>query len=525
MTAQFPISQFPFPVDLRSIEEYKRIRGSQKSILDGAKIHFERIRIESTEIQKLLAGRSEFDEIREIYRTGSAKYNIESLRSRLRRIEYEKRVIEQFISRYHGAEECDAYFLREMEIVELNVSIIDAAGRLAESAFPSQYSVSQDEVDESDQALIQRWAQGETERPRLESARVAEKAAMKYLVRLGFSVEDVSVTQLDQSSSRWKDYDLLVNGVPVDVKNVRRIGDSERFMEHYVPRFKLERERGVEVRVLGVVSQRHPQNYSCTMLGWMSKSKFRLICDWINRRFGSEFKVASFSERKYVPGWMFEYPSAHYASKRPLRDCGDLFVSRAMALDVELTRLPKWLAPFSSEDNESIFVRCDEDRVVLRDLRAIKAELGYTRAALYLYTMGLTVTTMLHKKPADSVLRSVEAYIAHDGKLSMLEDPHRSIEYLISALRQVSAALRDCTVEEFHMSHPLILRARFAKGGWRTVMAYCGGYLEQERGRSACGRYPLLYGVERSCEECGKLICERCDFCDPSCSRIKMNSN
>ena len=67
------------------------------------------------------------------------------------------------------------------------------------------------------------------------SARSAEKAAIEFYQAYGFEVEDVSIQQVTNSECPdWKDYDLNVDGDPVDVKNSRRSQHSPNsYTEHW----------------------------------------------------------------------------------------------------------------------------------------------------------------------------------------------------------------------------------------------------------------------------------------------------
>ena len=85
---------------------------------------------------------------------------------------------------------------------------------------------------------------------RVLSARAAEKSVMEFYQRYGHHVEDVSIHQFTSESPDWKEYDLKINGLSLDVKNSRRSKQSpDSYVEHCVPSFK--RDRGnQEVTIL-----------------------------------------------------------------------------------------------------------------------------------------------------------------------------------------------------------------------------------------------------------------------------------
>ena len=80
---------------------------------------------------------------------------------------------------------------------------------------------------------------------RLLSARAAEKVAMDFYRHYGKKVKDISITQIDENdTSDYWNYDLDVDGVPIDVKNSRRAQNSpDRYTEHYIQKgFKHSRD-------------------------------------------------------------------------------------------------------------------------------------------------------------------------------------------------------------------------------------------------------------------------------------------
>ena len=52
------------------------------------------------------------------------------------------------------------------------------------------------------------------------------------------------------------------------------------------------------------------------------------------------------------------------------------------------------------------------------------------------------------------------------------------------------------------------------ENSWTTLIAYCGGRLEDG---SACGKNPLVLGKSKRCDYCRKLICPDCGFCCKKC--------
>ena len=136
---------------------------------------------------------------------------------------------------------------------------------------------------------------GRHEAARLMSARQAELVAGEYYRALGYEVDDISITQIDdENDGSWKDYDLLVDGRSVDVKNARAFG--EHYVEHCVPRFKKDRNSRDDVIILGVLSENCTVDQiatgsgTCVVLGEVNVSAIRRIHCWMNERFGELIK-------------------------------------------------------------------------------------------------------------------------------------------------------------------------------------------------------------------------------------------
>ncbi len=96
-----------------------------------------------------------------------------------------------------------------------------------------------------------KWESG-----RLLSARSAEKIARCFYRNYGKEVKDVSITQIEKNNNfDWKDYDLDVDGLHVDIKNSRQSQKSkDRYTEYCIPSFKCSRRTNQEVRIAGVFS-------------------------------------------------------------------------------------------------------------------------------------------------------------------------------------------------------------------------------------------------------------------------------
>ncbi|NEX16993.1 MAG: hypothetical protein C1943_10280 [Halochromatium sp.] len=57
-----------------------------------------------------------------------------------------------------------------------------------------------------------------------------------------------------------------------------------------------------------------------------------------------------------------------------------------------------------------------------------------------------------------------------------------------------------------------------------TLVAYCGGDKldENKKWIGKCLNYPLVFGREKTCDVCGKLICSKCNFCTKDCQGVNI---
>lgn len=216
-------------------------------------------------------------------------------------------------------------------------------------------------------------------------------AAFAYFSELGFSVSDVSIKQCTNDNDDWVYYDLLVDDVPVDVKNARESFSSPGyFVEHCVPQFKISRKNGSEVKVAGVFS--HYESTSgmmhnpseCLVLGWTSRSYVRRLYRWMKCRFGELINIDGVWQDRYFPGWIFEYPDVHYPRRRDSVDLANSIVDEFAELKLAEWELPKWLFAFSSVATPEKLPMSENERIVLKDLLVIRRDLGYTLPAVYL---------------------------------------------------------------------------------------------------------------------------------------------
>ncbi len=129
--------------------------------------------------------------------------------------------------------------------------------------------------DQADERLAGEWCGNQRENiDTMFSARIAEKAIARYFREAGAKVDDVAMTQLDSpNSGEWEQFDLRVDGSPIDVKNARVWSKhGRRFSAQTVQRFKHTAD-GTEVQVAGVLS-RYFEDPDCEVIAIRGERTF-----------------------------------------------------------------------------------------------------------------------------------------------------------------------------------------------------------------------------------------------------------
>jgi hypothetical protein len=376
---------------------------------------------------------------------------------------------------------------------------------------------------------------GDSEASRLLSARAAELAAADYYTGLGHAVTDVSITQLENMDDSWKDFDLVVDGRLVDVKNARRSFSSpERYVEHCVPRFKQSRASKAEVSIAAVLSpylavgQIARSDIDYLMLGEVRVSDIRRIYVWMRNRFGHVLKLDGVWKPNYQPGWVFEYPPEHY----PGRSIGVLAINDLLLgfdrAGVAADHIPGWLFALCRDQNFVASEHFSEDKQrILADLRSIDEQIGLTRPSIFLYVMGLILESIVNELPVERIKKPLSDLIfirdpdSTRPSILGLDDPQGYVAELVETLCRVQEEVvaQHKQFISFELTHPSILRGRLLNGSWMTLLAYCGGWCSLPV-KVKCGAAPLFFGKHEACPSCGYLICDECCYCSRNCKFV-----
>ncbi len=480
------------------------------------------------------------------------------------------RALEQFWAKFPPTSPRDPFFecapmaAKSKMFKKVYAPFLDALQTLFRSVNDVSYSLKADveygELTDDDRRLATHWADGQNDAvlAQMLSARAAEKAARKFYEGVATTVADISITQLEGGRGDWITYDLLLNSsTPVDVKNARRPINSKRFyVEHTVPRFKLDRQ-GTDVRVAAILSPYLNINYinkpssiplklklyqnDVTYIGETSRDDLERLASTFTSQ---HLEVVRRHERTF-PHWAFGYPELWY---------------RELLADInEATNGCAW--PSGEEwgyvlDSAEILSAIPALCVMGRPLPpAISAQLAEWQVQFYSKlqtTIGsppslpaiffATLTDFLDALRADRSGFSPEGYLpllfARNQCVHPLGaiDPLGLIDNLIKTLKTLWDHRAKSNLERFssfRFGGLGILQGRpHDRSEWSTIVAYCGGtvYETDESGtvivtaegqpqstKGKCGHTPIVIGINRSCPTCRKLICDKCGFCCVPC--------
>lgn len=405
---------------------------------------------------------------------------------------------------------------------------------------------------------------GEHDANRLISARLAERAATEYYKTIGLSVEDISITQLNKNNDQWRDFDILVDGKPIDVKNARKSYTSPNsYVQHCIPQFK--KFRKTEVIIVGTLSEYvsfykkinsppfWPDNFDepfnspsfppddfdeqinnppyCTVLGEVSISKIRKIYKWSCSRFGEILGLKGIWKPEFQPGWAFEYPPEHYRFRSDAIAKIPEVLLRFNQLGVYGDRVPGWLLSMCPDHSIiTLMTKTPLEEKILTDLHSLEEYIDISRPTIFILIMGLFLESMFKCELADDLAATLRRLLMVELSVGFkplgLDDPQNYISSLIDCLEKVheEGRRREMRFKSFEMTHPSILKGQTDNGKCITLIAYCGGWKKYPI-TVRCGKTPLFFGTNDICPSCGHLICDACGFCSQTCTLVNQRQD
>lgn len=389
--------------------------------------------------------------------------------------------------------------------------------------------------DSADHEISRRWAGDgarDGQRARMLSARLAERAAAKFYKGIGKTVVDVSISQIDGRSSNcdWRDYDLLVDDQPIDIKNARTLREHpDRYVSHCVPVFK--ESRGIAVRVAGVLSPWASMEtlsmgeVTVTFLGETSEQEFSRLQMDANAT-PSRFEIyGSLTSAKFLPPWIFNYPDECYRRRASAIETFSTFADEqwiAWAGD-EFNVRPAIMLAGRMELLGRLGLSEGQRRVAVA-LAAFQESGTLSVSSIFVALLQHFIECLHRGEMFDATeCRSLLFWNNHADRPAFLFDPLETIQKLIDTLHIVQSrgGQEIRTFTSFRLAAlNLLLGRRSDETRWSSLIAYCGGWMAGRR----CGTVPLIIGEHQLCS-CRRLICPNCGFCSQSCDAALIRSS
>lgn len=373
-------------------------------------------------------------------------------------------------------------------------------------------------------------------------ARMAEKFVHDfYAHQLQLHAIDVSVRQLDGGDRSWITHDISAD-VLIDVKNATVFGRRRR--HNYVEQFK--RTGGTDVHIAGVLTE-YPASgligVRQAFLGLVSLPDVEQALSAVNELPGRAGPVRLSFDNGYIPPWAFEVDAY-----RQRYEVGTEWID-ILAPSPE-TRMAISIARGSHRDSSIYRGMNGVQKAFVDRFSSVMERASYRKLSIALFAISEFLAALASGNSASATMRFIRRLISVDSfpstavrlagfgsglvaaksmretykvRLDLepsatggLHDPTKSLVELLDLLEKaadgiVRSALK---LEHFDAPGPYMLLGRTANGRKVTVYAYCGG--KNDNGY-ACERFPLIIGHHETCEDCGRLICDDCDFCAEGC--------
>ncbi|MCO6415822.1 hypothetical protein JYK14_06480 [Siccirubricoccus sp. KC 17139] len=447
--------------------------------------------------------------------------------------------------------------------VKVGVSYSDSQEPSVSCSIDDYIGVGGSILDEADLRLISFWQSGRMARNAgappgqklkenslrsLAYARAAEKMVIGYYQQLGtYSVRDVSIEQVGSGDHLWKSGDVEVDGALLDVKNA--LSYRARVRHVYVPKFK--RDRNQDVAIAGVITRITKKDSSekaqQIFLGTVTMAKLATVRRAINSLAGRTQEVAIEFHDNSLPPWVFEIEEAAI-DYETLLDWSLIFALQptttlAIAIACGRERTTATYHQLNLGQREAVDLLADATRTA-----------GYSKATIGLFAISEFIARCVRGEDAAAFIRLLrkllvmedfekdhlvkdissetgfrdedlkyEIRIKLEGSSSGgLVDPVGSLDALLKLLGQCAEGIQRSGIRfvHFDVPHPYIMLGKAESDAMLTIFAYCGGRLGSG---APCNNFPLVIAQHPNCDECGKLICDHCDFCSERCPRYHSN--
>lgn len=412
----------------------------------------------------------------------------------------------------------------------------------------SSSRIEPDRPNQNDLNLVNVWQEGsackdDSDWARLYSARLAEKAVIKYYEREGFVVRDISASQLVRpNSGEWKTHDIETNEICIDVKNARQSEINPlSYVSHCLPNFKQNRD-GKGVWIAGVISpwltrselvdECLPELLSrdtyIRFLGLTHETRLKDLANMMGNGTLDFSGCDRFSDAQFLPAWIFDYPDFAYKKRdQNLREFKRLAEGGAISFHFQDASMVRALIAAGIDNLPTELFAHDWQWTLANRLVHRINRYGLSLPVLYLSLLEHFLEMVASESVDDfnpSGYRSLIFPIAqkpdvHQKRPLYLFDPLASIDCLIDSLSTLWKGRSNGLLRfrSFKLQRLNILSGRCESSEpWTTLLAYCGGWIQGRFGPKRCGNTPLVWGNCRTCS-CRRLVCPKCHFCDQAC--------
>jgi hypothetical protein len=360
---------------------------------------------------------------------------------------------------------------------------------------------------------------------------MAETSLAAQLCSSGYRVQDIAGTQLMHPGGDWRTHDLLVDGVPVDVKSARQAIRNARAYTSFVVKGAKREAKGTPVWLAAVLTPyyteeqiAHSDSLHGVFLGFCKPEGLFTLQDRLPALNCALEWAHPASDPSYLAPWMFSLEHMADTDSRISAARHILTMARPHRKPLRALHL-NWEAlggackyicgdpngvdlPSSLRDVLTAAAECDVPRLTalafgvldhlcrsLRDDTRERWDSATLRRALYAMTNETATQWPL-----------------------LCYDPLETIDNLLSIGDTLHAHGIGQGFRYFSMPQSGVITARRERTDpyATTLYAYCGGWVETPTPRP-CTYTPLIAYTHDNCDRCGKLICPDCFLCSRQC--------
>lgn len=384
-------------------------------------------------------------------------------------------------------------------------------------------------------------------------------------------------------NTRWSKYDLYVASTDraIDCKNARKPYNSSFFSEYHIPIFKKQRIGGAGVHYACCLSEYIPSThfdvssdsslleschrlhepYSISLIGVITERVLSDLNTCISKhslplRIMADLEPGS-TNSYFIPEWILgtcEWTRPDSPIESVLVSLAPSYDMLSLCLEALYSLLSDALSVLSDPADNALpyavkaqfycslisgsapntgnnFLSPIKTRSLNSSIGLLSdllkaASYRRVKAALFLWWLSELILCLSHRKRfSDTIFDLLGKYsisrIVHfvgdpNDYMQMAWDTFYELSRLVSASNSTLPRLTS-----FRLHTRGILTASTEDDRRLTLIAYCGGSLKlANKLLVSCGNNPLYAIKNKWCPSCGRLICDKCNFCSRGCSRV-----